>query len=67
MQGSEGFPDDVPVADAVEQLRTPSEPAPDEEVSVESPSELPLEAATPDWQEQLADVELDSNLEEFDR
>jgi hypothetical protein len=59
MQGSEELPDDVPVADAVEQQRSPSEPVPDEEATAEPPEELPLEAAPPDWQEQLETVELD--------
>ena len=49
MQDSEELPDDVPVADAVEQQR------------------MPLEAAPPDWQEQLETVELDPEFEEFDR
>jgi hypothetical protein len=67
MQDSEELPDDVPVADAVEQHRTTTEPVPDEEASAEPPEELPLEAAPPDWQEQLETVDLDPELEEFDR
>jgi hypothetical protein len=68
MQGSEELPDDVPVADAVEQQRTAtSEPVPDEEASAEPAQDVPLEAAPPDWQEQLETVELDPELEEFDR
>ena len=44
-----------------------SDELPDEEASAESPEELPLEASPPDWQEQLETVELDPELEEFDR
>ncbi len=59
MQGSEDFPDDVPVADAYEQQRTTVEPVPDEEASAAPPSDVPLEATAADWQEQLETVELD--------
>jgi hypothetical protein len=67
MQDSEQLPDDVPVADAVEQQRTPVEPVPDEEASAEPPAEPPLEATPADWQEQLKTVELDPELDELDR
>jgi hypothetical protein len=67
MRDSEELPDDVPVADAVEQHRTASEPVPDEEASAEPPMELPLEVAPSDWQEQLETVELNPEFEEFDR
>jgi hypothetical protein len=53
------LPDDVPVADAVEQQRATNEPLLDEEVSAEPPQNPPLEVATPDWQEQLETVDLD--------
>jgi hypothetical protein len=66
MQDSEEFPDDVPVADAVEQ-HTASDPLPDDEASAEPADEVPLEATASDWQEQLETVELDPELEEFDR
>ena len=59
MQGSEDLPDDVPLVDAVEQQRTPSEPVLDEEAPAEPPDSVPLEAAAADWQEQLETVELD--------
>ena len=59
MQDSEQLPDDVPVADAVEQLRTPVEPVPDEEATAEPEPDMPLEAAPQDWQEQLEAIELD--------
>jgi hypothetical protein len=64
MQDSEDLPDDVPVADAVEQQRTTSEPVPDEEATAEPADEVPFEAAAPDWQEQLETVDLDPDLEE---
>jgi hypothetical protein len=67
MQGSEELPDDVPVADAVEQYRSASEPVLDEEAPAEPPTDLPLEAASADWQEQLEIVELDPELDEVDR
>jgi hypothetical protein len=59
MQDSEELPDDVPVADAVEQHRTASDPVPDEEAVAEPTEEVPLEAPPPDWQEQLETVDLD--------
>jgi hypothetical protein len=58
MQDREGIPDDIPVADAVEQQRAISEPDLDDN-SAESAREWPLEAAGPDWQEQLDTVDLD--------
>jgi hypothetical protein len=60
------LPDEVPVADAVEQLRTPIEPVPDEEATAESEPEVPLEAASQDWQEQLETVELDPDEERIE-
>lgn len=59
MQDSAELPDDVPVADAVEQQRAASEPTPDEEVSAEPRESPPLEASAADWQEQLETVDLD--------
>jgi hypothetical protein len=67
MQDSEELPDDVPIADAVEQSRTPVEPVPDEESSAEPPDDVPLEAAPADWQEQREAVELDPERDEADR
>jgi hypothetical protein len=66
MRDSEELPDDVPVADAVEQHRS-IEPVPDEEDSVGPPDDVPLEAAPADWQEQRETVELDSERDETDR
>lgn len=65
MRDSEELPDDVPVADAVEQHRS-IEPVLDED-SVGPPDDVPLEAAPADWQEQRETVELDSELDEADR
>jgi hypothetical protein len=67
MQDSQELPDDVPVADAVEQQRTPLEQVPDEEASAEPRDDVPLEASAADWQEQLEAVELDPELDEVDR
>lgn len=61
------LPDDVPVADAVEQQRTSVEPAPDEEASAGASVEAPLEATPADWQEQLETVESDPEDDEFGR
>ncbi|MBE1547509.1 hypothetical protein GGC64_001517 [Mycobacterium sp. OAS707] len=67
MQDNEQLPDDVPVADAVEQHRPASESVPDEEATVEPSQDAPLEAAGADWQEQLETVELDPEFDEVDR
>jgi len=67
MQDSEDLPDDVPVADAVEQKRAASEPALDEEESAEPPADVPLEVTRADWQDQLETVELDPEFDEVDR
>ena len=67
MPDSEELPDDVPVADAVEQQRSASEEVLDEEVSAEPPEDVPLEAEPADWQQQLEAVELDPELDEFER
>jgi hypothetical protein len=66
MQDSDHVPDDVPVADAVEQQRTPVDPVADEEASAQPPGEVPLEAAPADWQEQLEIVDLDPEFDEID-
>jgi hypothetical protein len=67
MPDSENLPDDVPVADAVEQQRDASEPAFDEEATAAPPDGAPLEATPADWQEQLETVELDPEFDEVDR
>lgn len=57
MQFSEQLPDEVPIADAVEQQRDAG--APVEESATDVPQSPPLEASPPDWQEQLQTVEVD--------
>jgi hypothetical protein len=66
MQDTADLPDDVPVADAVEQWRPASEPLLDEEAIAEPPVDVPLEAEPADWQEQLEVVEFDPELDEAD-
>ncbi|QRY48742.1 hypothetical protein JVX93_20120 [Mycolicibacterium boenickei] len=63
----EGVPDDVPVADALEQQREQSEPVPDAEVPVSDLDIPPLEATGPDWQEQRQALTDDAGRDEFDR
>jgi hypothetical protein len=67
MRDTDGvFPDDVPVADAVEQQRPTSDSPADEEnaTSWQDESDVPLEAAASDWQEQRETVLNDPELEE---
>ena len=62
MSDSGSFPDDVPLADALEQQRPAAEAAdletvdPDERVPTEN-GDTPLECNAPDWQEQHQAVE----------
>jgi hypothetical protein len=60
------FPDDVPVADAVEQQRPTSDSPTDEEnnTSWQDVSDLPLEVTASDWLEQRETVPIDPELEE---
>ena len=60
------FPDDVPVADAVEQQQPTSDSPVDEEnaTSWQDESDVPLEAAASDWQEQHETVLIDPELDE---
>ena len=60
------FPDDVPVADAVEQQRPTSDsPADDDNgMSWQDDSDVPLEATESDWQEQRETVLIDPELDE---
>lgn len=60
-------PDEVPVADAIEQSRDAAEAVPDREVPEPGDGEAPLEASAADWQEQTADVDPDGDAEDFDR
>lgn len=55
-----GFPDDVPVADAIEQqISTADFPVDDD-----SETGVPLESTESDWQEQRQTVPIDPELEE---
>ena len=56
------FPDDVPWADAAEQLRSTAD-WPEEEEVAGQPGESPLEASAADWQEQQQTVVIDDELE----
>lgn len=57
------FPDDVPVADAVEQQQPTADSPPEEDRE----SGVPLEATASDWQEQQETVLIDPELEEPER
>jgi hypothetical protein len=60
------FPDDVPVADAVEQQRPTSDSPVDEEdaASWQDEGDVPLETTATDWQEQHESVLMDPELDE---
>jgi hypothetical protein len=62
------LPDDVPVADAVEQQRPTADSSSDEDYasSWQPESDVPLEATPADWQEQQETVVLDPEFEEPD-
>jgi hypothetical protein len=65
MHDSDGtFPDDVPVADAVEQQRPTAGSSSDEDDVL--PGDIPLEATPSDWQEQQESVLMDPEFEEPD-
>jgi hypothetical protein len=66
MQDRESFPDDIPVADAVEQQRAISEPDLDDDTAAAAPNDWPLEAAGPDWQDQRETVDLDPEEDRSD-
>jgi hypothetical protein len=55
----EGFPDDVPVADAVEQQRPTADLPPNEDLE----AGVPLETTASGWQEQRETVLIDPELE----
>jgi hypothetical protein len=63
------FPDDVPVADAVEQQRPTSDSPTDEEnnTSWQDDSDVPLEVTASDWQDQRETVPIDPELEESEQ
>lgn len=61
------FPDDVPVADAIEQQRSPVDSASDEEdaTSLQPEGDVPLETSPADWQEQREEVLTDPGYDEL--
>ena len=60
MHDRDDFSDDVPVADAVEQgQETTPEP------SAPAQADLPLEANSSDWQDQLQEIGGDDGREEY--
>jgi hypothetical protein len=63
------FPDDVPIADAVEQQQPTSDsPADDDEAAPwQYEGDVPLETAASDWQEQRDTVLVDPEQEEPER
>ena len=70
MQSTDGaLPDDVPVADAVEQQQPTDDSSSDadEDSSWQPESDVPLEASASDWQEQQEPVLIDPEFEEPDR
>lgn len=60
----EDVPDEVPVADALEQQREQTDSVPDAEAPVSDLDSPPLEATDTDWHEQREVVAAD---DEFDR
>ncbi|WP_084293454.1 hypothetical protein [Mycobacterium gastri] len=75
MRDSNVFPDDVPVADAVQQ-RLPTADSPSNDLSDGSegavptwshPDDVPLETTAYDWQEQRETVLIDDELDEPQR
>jgi hypothetical protein len=67
MHDSDGMlPDDVPVADAVEQQRPTADSSSDEDYASpwQAESDVPLEATAADWQEQQESVLIDPEYEE---
>lgn len=53
------FPDDVPLADAVEQQRPTRNSSSDDDTGWLDENDVPLEATVSDWQEQRETIESD--------
>lgn len=65
MHDTEGFPDDVPVADAVEQNQSTADASSGDDAPVRlDESDVPLETTFSDWQDQREAVPIDEA--EFD-
>ena len=63
MQDRDDLPDDVPIADAVEQNQDAApEPATFDAVDE---VEVPIDANPSDWQEQLQEVDVDDDLDDY--
>lgn len=62
----EDVPDEVPVADALEQQREQIDAVPDAEAPVSDVDSPPLEATEPDWQEQREVVTGDDEFDHED-
>ena len=63
MHDRDDLPDDVPIADAVEQEQDAApEPSTFDEVEE---LEAPIEADPSDWQEQLQEVDVDDDLDDY--
>lgn len=60
-------PDEVPVADAIEQSRDAAEVLSDSEAPPSGDKDAPLEADAADWQEQEAVVDQDDDADDLDR
>lgn len=63
----EDVPDEVPIADAVEQHRDTVEEAPENEAPEPAANGTPPGQSGSDWQEQAETVDLDPYLAESDR
>lgn len=62
------IPDDVPIADAVEQQRPAGQAAPDDDHAAAWPddADVPLETTDSDWQEQRQSVVTDPDFDEYE-
>ncbi|HEV7579036.1 MAG TPA: hypothetical protein VGO77_01250 [Mycobacterium sp.] len=60
------FPDDVPIADAIEQQRSTSDSPSGEDIATawRNETDVPLEATDSDWQEQRETVLIDPEFDE---
>jgi hypothetical protein len=63
------FPDDVPIADAIEQQRSTSDSpfGEDSATAWRDETDVPLEATDSDWQEQRETVLIDPELDESEQ
>lgn len=59
--------DAVPDADAAEQSRDVLEQVPDDEAAVTGSDNPPMEVAPHDWLDQIEDIEIDADEDDFGR